>query len=720
MTLYWRRILMQKMIFKAATALLLLATVTYVQAQETLTGLQFNESVKKASVLVPKETRQTVQHPLHLPFFDDFSEPEIYPSPKRWTDRNVFVNRDFAVFPTNTGAATFDVLDDKGAVYSHAVSVPFEADFLTSVAIRLDSVFSPVARAISPADSVYLSFYYQPQGRGDRPEINDSLVLQLGFPTGNMILDYIDSTTFLIDSYLLENGIDFIFPFDTIWAPSGCNPAFYLVNYSTLTWGDLVTLPCDSVMKPEISWVSVWNAPGKELAEFVDIYGTYFRQVLIPVKDPKFFTAAFQFRFFNYGSIANDIIPSKRSNVDQWNLDFVYLNINRTIFDTTYRMLSFTERAPSFLKRYESMPYRQYRSDPVNATAPEFKIYLTNLDQIEHNTKYRYVVKQVNGSFGFGYDGGSCNLPPFYVFGYQNCATNCGAAHACPPVNSVFGLDFSLDSTSFHIIHYLSDSSGSNILVDSIRYKQGFYNYFAYDDGTPELGYGLEPAGGLLAYQFKLASPDTIKGVQIYFNRTLNNANDKYFDIVVWKDNNGKPGEEVYRKKRQRPQWSDQLYRFQIYEFDEDVYLNGIFYIGLMQEETGSLNIGYDVSRNSQQYTFFNVDGIWRTSQFEGSLMIRPVLGSGYFIGQQENLLDTNPFTVSPNPASNSIKINTTLKDVYDLNASFYDLTGREILQMNLRTNTEIQLPYLKSGLYILHLSDNNHQYSCKLLISND
>lgn len=59
-------------------------------------------------------------------------------------------------------------------------------------------------------------------------------------------------------------------------------------------------------------------------------------------------------------------------------------------------------------------------------------------------------------------------------------------------------------------------------------YRQGFYNYFAYDDGTPEFGYGLEPARAMLAYQFRLVTMDTLSGVQLYFNRTLNDANYRF------------------------------------------------------------------------------------------------------------------------------------------------------------------------------------------------
>jgi len=688
------------------------------KAQEIVTGLQMNKIVSDEYNSATKLKSIDLLPAIQLPFFDDFSKSNIYPDALKWEDRNVLVNRDFAVFPPNTGVATFDVLDPAGAVYADAVSVPFVADYLTSRSIRLDSLFNPTPVSLSLADSVYLSFYYQPQGRADKPELSDSLVLQFGYPSGNMVLDYIDSVTVLVDTYLLENGIEYIYPFDTIFSPAGCNQSLYIINFNTLTWGDSVTLPCDSVMKAEIVWESVWNAEGASLEEFYQAKGKYFEQVMVSITDEKFFTSAFQFRFFNYGSIADIIIPSKRSNVDQWNLDFVYLNYDRSRHDTSFRMLSFSERAPSFLKRYESMPYRQYRGDPTNATSPDFKVFLTNLDNIEHNTKYRYKVRQVEGSFGFGYDGGSCNLPPFYTFGFQNCETGCGAAHACPRVNSLFALNFDRDTTSFVITHFISDSSGSNILVDSIRYTQGFYNYFAYDDGTPELGYGLEPAGGLLAYQFKMTLPDTLRGVQIYFNQTLNNANENYFDIVVWKDNNGKPGEEIYRKKRQKPVWSDQLYGFHQYSFDENIVINGVFYVGIMQEQSGSLNIGYDVAKNNQEYIFFNVDGVWRTSQYEGSLMIRPVVGSGMVIGieDQESVAILAPL-VYPNPAGNHLQIDLKDKNK-QASAIIFDLSGRMVSAFSFRSGEVITLPSLTTGMYFLRIESEGHIFSSKLMIT--
>jgi len=71
----------------------------------------------------------------------------------------VFVNKDFPFLPVNIGAATFDAIDSTGNIYKTGSEAPFEADKLVTQLIRLDSIFNPIARKLSPADSLYLSFF---------------------------------------------------------------------------------------------------------------------------------------------------------------------------------------------------------------------------------------------------------------------------------------------------------------------------------------------------------------------------------------------------------------------------------------------------------------------------------------------------------------------------------------------------------------------------------
>tara|TARA_Y100000589_G_scaffold291166_1_gene294464 strand:+ start:71288 stop:73105 length:1818 start_codon:yes stop_codon:yes gene_type:complete len=110
---------------------------------------------------------------LTLPFIDDFSQQWVYPDTNLWEDFNVYINSSFADNPKSYGVATFDGLKPNGKPYNfidptaHGI-----ADYLTSKPIDLSGT----------SDSVYLSFYYQPQGNGNPPENKDSLILEFKMP----------------------------------------------------------------------------------------------------------------------------------------------------------------------------------------------------------------------------------------------------------------------------------------------------------------------------------------------------------------------------------------------------------------------------------------------------------------------------------------------------------------------------------------------------------
>ncbi len=685
-------------------------------AQEVLTGIQVNEAVASAYKKRSETKRDcncgsTIEAKA-LPFFDDFSTSKVVPDQTKWIDKNVFVNENFAYRPLNKGVATFDALDSTGRIYKDADYIAFPADVLTSVPLRTDSVFTPVARKLTPADSLYFSFYYQPQGIANEPEEWDTLLLEFSYFTGDTVFSHVDSIWVSANTYL-ENEQDTIHPFDTLWAPPGCNPNMYKVNFETLTWGDWVQMPCDSVMVPEKKWKEVWSSMGMKLDTFRLKYGSDFARVMIPIIDSVFFENGFQFRFRNYASIANDIIPAWKSNVDEWNIDLVYLNYNRSLADTTFRMVTFSERAPSFLKRYEVMPYRQYRADPINTLAPEVHLYISNMDKIEHNTKYRYEVYGTDGTFYYSYDGGSCNLPPVYTYGFQNCNTSCGAAHACPPVNSSFDVDYNTDTTSFIIKHYISDSSESNILVDSAIYKQGFYNYFAYDDGTPELGYSLEPAGAQLACKFKLNMADTLQGVQIHFNRIQNNSNPNYFKLMVWSDNNGKPGEVIYEEDGKRVEWNDGIYSFYPYMFEKPLKVSGTIYVGFEQAQFGGLNIGFDANHDRRENIFYNVENTWYQSNYTGALLIRPIIGSNLVLNTGNHILTDKKLKVYPNPAQNRLYFDLKHEQNGTSVIEVYSLLGARVIQTETPHNY-IDVSGLPKGIYLLRMKSGNDFYTAK------
>ena len=98
-------------------------------------------------------------------FFLPVSDPNLL-----WVDNYVYHNYRFGDHPRTLGVMTFDGLDESGYPYAIGTTSSGYADVLTSKPIDLSGM--------SPADSVYISFIYQPQGFGDEPESTDSLLLE--------------------------------------------------------------------------------------------------------------------------------------------------------------------------------------------------------------------------------------------------------------------------------------------------------------------------------------------------------------------------------------------------------------------------------------------------------------------------------------------------------------------------------------------------------------
>ena len=101
---------------------------------------------------------------LLLPFFEDFSRSFSQPNSNLWIKNGgTYVNNSFPINPPSFNAATFDGLMYNGRPYDTIIpSLRGQSDNLTSLPINLAKVID--------TSSVYLSFAWQAQGRGERPE----------------------------------------------------------------------------------------------------------------------------------------------------------------------------------------------------------------------------------------------------------------------------------------------------------------------------------------------------------------------------------------------------------------------------------------------------------------------------------------------------------------------------------------------------------------------
>jgi hypothetical protein len=644
-------------------------------SQEVITGLEYNVAVKNKAMQA-KDLKSAVAYDtvyVTLPFYDDFSTISVWPSPEKWADNYTFINTDFAKNPRTIGVATLDAIDETGALYPEAGSYPFEADKLTSQPIRLDSVFTPVKKAITVRDSVYLSFLYQPQGRGAMPAKKDSLILEFHSPAN-------------IDTIIGET--------DTIYSPR---------------------------------WDPIWSTGGGIQVDTFALYNHgYFKQVLIPITDSaSYFKKGFRFRFRNYASLASSSMPDWQSNGDQWNIDMVFLNTGRTVNDTSMKDIAFADKAPSMLRNYQAMPYRQYRKNFLNEMQDTLDIRIANIDNVPHNISYGYKIQKDSQSPYEEYDAGYYSIYPFSGYGYSNYTP-----FAHPPVKSFYPIGTEdQQKVAFHTTHYIT--TDPNLLIkqnDTIRFTQLFSNYYAYDDGTAEAGIGLNGAAGYYAVQFELNVEDTLRGIQLYINQTLSGNNNQYINLIVWNDYLGAPGQIVGQMTDVIPLDSDSLNIFRNYWFDSPVIMDKssfpglIFYVGWQQGSIDNLNIGFDRYTDSHSKRFFNVTGNWQSSdsQHAGSLMLRPIVGPENPLSTPENRL-ADSFKLYPNPVTNdyfNISLPADWRESDNISVEIFDASGRLVQKSNY---SQVQnCKHFVSGIYLVRLINNStsRRLSQRLIVS--
>jgi hypothetical protein len=136
-------------------------------AQESVAPVGFNPLLRGNNAKPAMKTTL-----LTLPFFEDFSGGGLFPDPSKWEGRTVYINNTMGFQPITRGVATFDALNAKGGPYDSFTNAALRyADSLTSLVFDMS--------AYAAADSIYLSFFYQPQGNGFSPEAQDSLILYL-------------------------------------------------------------------------------------------------------------------------------------------------------------------------------------------------------------------------------------------------------------------------------------------------------------------------------------------------------------------------------------------------------------------------------------------------------------------------------------------------------------------------------------------------------------
>lgn len=595
-------------------------------SQEKLSDLNINVKVKNYCLNNSiKNNNKAVKSSLDLPFFDDFSDSQIYPKSTLWQDNYVYINSTLAPEPPSIGVATFDAVDNTGAIYQHAYyNETFVADTLTSQSINLNY----------PSDNtIFLSFYFRPGGIGNAPEPQDSLILEF-------------------------------------YAPD------------------------------EDKWNTVWAKEGSEDKDF--------ELVMLHINDVKFLKDGFKFRFKNIASFGSSIYPALASNCDYWHIDYVYLNTGRSESDTDFNDIAFTKPLHSLLKNYESIPWEHYKNIVNTELKDELSIEFYNNDEssgriidslnffltdLSGNTP---IQKYLGGTFAF--------LDPLEI--YPKDFSNHSFSF---PINNDSECNFKFEA---NIVTNDFDFKPNN----TISYTQKFKDYYAYDDGTAEAGYGIYGNGtkyGSVAYKFEPVANGYLKGVEIYFTQSYNNESQNYFWLNVWNEKQGGiPDTVIFSVEGQRPEYENELNKFHFYEFEESIPISNNFFVGWTQTTDEMLNVGFDFNNIANDKVYYNIFGSWEQSIIPGAIMIRPVFENTTFKNIDKEASTDNKIQVLPSIANANIKIDFNYKPNTNYSLKIFNMQGICIYENPQYKNTNINVSSFKKGMYLVNItsSSNNTQ----------
>ncbi|MGX8712077.1 MAG: T9SS type A sorting domain-containing protein [bacterium] len=458
---------------------------------------------------------------------------------------------------------------------------------------------------------------------------------------------------------------------------------------------DIDSLFLDFYRPADSMWVTVWSRGGTTVDSLVAATGRDWQYVTVGITDNAFFDSAFCFRFRNYCSLPTTSKTGMVGNSDYWHLDYVVIDRNRTTSATpVFHDVAFVNSAPSMLRSLRAMPARQYR---VSDMADALQMTITNLYSSTLATQYDYAVLNAVGDTVYYYDGGYENAPPFLPDGsYQTAAT-----HARPTVGYAF--PESMQEAVYTVVHIVSegvggDEHGAN---DTVRYSQVFGNYYAYDDGTAENGYGLTSTASrvYLAYRIDLHTVDTLTAVDIFFNRTLDGENELIpFKLSVWQmSEDGRPGRVLYRDQESRLAEFDGRDGFHRYVLEAPLTVEGSIFVGFEQENNDYINIGFDRSHNTSDRIYYLTGTEWQQSILSGSLMLRPCFGTSATVGVVEVEQEHRQVKVYPNPANNEVVVDGLSEDA---TLQVFDMTGR--LQMTGVCGRPLDISGLAAGVYLL------------------
>jgi hypothetical protein len=410
---------------------------------------------------------------------------------------------------------------------------------------------------------------------------------------------------------------------------------------------------------------------------------TVFTEIFTQVSGEKYFHNEFQFMFKAKG----------RQNgwLDNWLVDYVYMDKRRSATDNSYFDRTFTAPPSSVFDQFTAMPFDDFmaslnKSELVNST----KNKLRNLEAEGINIEYSVNLYDTlnNVLIETTTSNKTENLVKFGLLDISSKAFDASL------------IDPSADSL-FLMLEYLIDKSGDKFLIDSIHNNNidtvfydgedgrkkidlrqndatksyfNLHNYYAYDDGTAEYGAGINQPQGKLAVQFNVVESKYLNRIDIYFPNIQGNQAGVPLELFVLNNLDG--DENSVRFQSNIAISHTGINQFITYKLAQPIFVTDTFFIGFTNLSSTNewLSIGLDKNTDSFDRVYYNVDGNWfPNTEIHGSLMMRP-----YFTQETPvvGIRDKSSFSLEiyPNPSTGRLKIEGNFNSF-----KLVDLLGKEV-----------------------------------------
>ncbi|MEY2924789.1 MAG: hypothetical protein RLZZ337_1337, partial [Bacteroidota bacterium] len=271
------------------------------------------------------------------------------------------------------------------------------------------------------------------------------------------------------------------------------------------------------------TWIQVWSAGGTETSQ-------PFQHVIIPLKNINFLHEDFQFMFTTY--------TRQVGNANQWHIDYVYLDNRRSSLVDYYNDYAIQTTPSPLIKNYTQMPYSHFAINPSSHIVDSVFTYVSNLYNIDKNIEIRQEADFKGNSL--------------VTTSFSANANNVVAQSNAERRLAGFALN-GLDNELPVVINYKVEIRERGVQNDFrendfIEHEQVFSDYYAYDDGSAERGFGFDqntnPSNieGAIALKFNVLKKDTLYAIGTYFNEAVYDVSTTRFQYRIWSSLNGVDG----------------------------------------------------------------------------------------------------------------------------------------------------------------------------------